>query len=434
MTRRIHRGGLTMLAACAAGLLGVAAPAASAKPIIMPTVQREIQMQHQILNQHVFAPMGALQPPAPPCPENGKLPSPFSNCGLPEFPATTLPYPGNMAYWGGHVQVNPRVYVVYWGWGQKGAFPASQPCRAEKLAEGTITATLRCDPAGAGRYMANFVYQLGATQWAGEQTQYYQTVKDSAGQPYNQHITNPANQLGGIWVDDANSIRGLPKTSGSNPAGPTNTYTDLAAEAARAVTHFHITDLANADIVVAQPANYSDPNALSTGYCAFHDYTYPGFGGGIYNHLPKGISYTNMPYALSINSSGFNVCGENAVNSGAAGKLDGFSIVLGHEIEETVTDPGAEDITGSGTSTNNLGGWYDSVDANENGDKCAWVGESLGAPGEPAVTPIPGALHNIKGNHGQTFAVQSLWSNQAAEGAGYCAGAGNDLPQPVPPL
>lgn len=27
-------------------------------------------------------------------------------------------------------------------------------------------------------------------------------------------------------------------------------------------------------------------------------------------------------------------------------KLDGESIVLGHEIEETVTDPGAEDILG----------------------------------------------------------------------------------------
>jgi serine protease len=434
MSRRFHRGGLTMLAASAAALLGVAAPSASAKPILMPTLQREIQIQNQIFKAHTFAPKGDLQPPAPPCPENGMLPSPFSSCGIPEAPATTAPYPGNMAYWGGHVQTSPHVYIVYWGWGEKGAFPASPACKTETLAEGSVTATLKCDPDGAGKYMADWVYQLGGTQWAGEQTQYYQTVKDSAGNPYNQYITNSKNQLGGIWVDDSNSITGLPKTLGSNPAGPTNTYTDLAAEAARAVTHFHITDLADADIVVAQPAKYSDPNALATGYCAFHDYTYPGLEAGIYNGLPKGISYTNMPYALAINSSGVNVCGENAVNSGAAGKLDGFSIVLGHEIEETVTDPGAEDITGSGTSTNNMGGWYDSVDANENGDKCAWVGESLGAPGEPAVTPIPGAIGNVKGNHGKTFAVQSLWSNQAAEGAGYCAGAGTDLPQPVPPL
>ncbi len=433
MFKRFTRIGFATLAAIGAGLLSVVVPAASAKPIYLPTLQGEIATQNQIWEQHVFAPVGKLQPPAPPCPESGLLPSPLSNCGLPEFPATTLPYPGNMAYWGGHVQTNPHIYVVYWGWGENGAFPSNEPCTAEKITEGTTTATLKCDPDGAGKYIANWVSQLGGTQWAGVQTQYYQTVNDSAGQPYNQYITNPTNQLSGIWVDDTDSITGLPKTSSSNAPGASNTYTDLAAEAARAVAHFHITDLNNANIVVAQPANYSDPNAVSTGYCAFHDYTYPNLEGGIYNGIKSGISYTNLPYLLSINSNGANLCGENAVNSGPSGKLDGFSIALGHEIEETVTDPGAEDIVGSGTSTTNLGGWYDAADANENGDKCAWVGESLGAPGEPTVTPIPGAMNDITGNRGSTFAVQSLWSNQAAEGAGYCAGAGDDLPQPLPP-
>jgi serine protease len=134
-----------------------------------------------------------------------------------------------------------------------------------------------------------------------------------------------------------------------------------------------------------------------------------------------------MPYALAINSGGVNVCGENAVNSDARGKLDGFSIVLGHEIEETVTDPGAEDVLGSGTSAQQIGGWYDALDANENGDKCAWVGENLlTAQGPPE--PVPGALGNMTGNAGDRFAVQSLWSNDSAGGAGYCAGAGTDLP------
>ena len=154
------------------------------------------------------------------------------------------------------------------------------------------------------------------------------------------------------------------------------------------MAHFGITDLANADIVIAQPPNFSDPNALSSGYCAFHDYTQPGFEGGIYDGIKPGIAYTNMPYSLAINSGGANECGENAVNTDARGKLDGFSIVLGHEIEETVTDPGAEDINGSGTSTTNLGGWYDAADANENGDKCAWVGENLlTAQGPPRADP-----------------------------------------------
>jgi hypothetical protein len=412
-----------LAATAAAAVVGLgAAGAASAKPILMPTLSKEIATQKAIWQQHVFAPVGSLQPPAPPCPENGMLPAPFSNCGLPEFPATTLPFPGNMAYWGGHVQTSPKIYLVYWGWGEKGAFGGTT-CKPSSIAEGSITAGLPCDPDGAGKYMADWVSELGGTQWAGEQTQYYQTGSASK----QQFIANPKNQLGGIWVDDGDNAAALAKTSADNPPGPTNTYTDLAAEAARAVAHFGITKLANADIVVAQPPKFSDPNALSAGYCAFHDYTEPGFEGGIYNGIKAGISYTNMPYALAINSGGANECGENAVNSDARGKLDGFSIVLGHEIEETVTDPGAEDIKGSGTSTTNLGGWYDAADANENGDKCAWVGENLlTATGPPE--PIPGALGNVKGNRGDRFAVQSLWSNDSAGGAGYCAGAGTDLP------
>ena len=153
-----------------AAVLSFGAVTASAKPILMLNLKKEVQTQHAIWEQHVFAPVGSLQPPAPPCPENGLLPAPFSNCGLPEFPATTLPFQGNMAYYGGHVQTTPKEYLVFWGWGEKGAFPASQTCSSENLTEGSFTATLACDPDGAGKYMADFVQQLGGTQWAGVQT------------------------------------------------------------------------------------------------------------------------------------------------------------------------------------------------------------------------------------------------------------------------
>ncbi|HSC04529.1 MAG TPA: hypothetical protein VLC49_14460 [Solirubrobacteraceae bacterium] len=419
MTRSLLRG--VTATTVVAAFLGCGAVAASAKPILMLNMKKEAQAQREYWQQHTLAPLGPIQPPAPPCPENGLLPT--GGCGIPEAVATTLPWLGNMAYYGGHVQTTPKEYVVFWGWGENGAFPSSQACTPENLTEGSFTATLACDPDGAGKYMADFVQQMGGTDWAGVQDQYYQT--DSSGNKTN--ISNPAEQLAGIWVDDTNDITGLESTSSSNPAGPTNTYTDLAQEAARAVSHFGITDLANANIIIAQPPNYSDPNALSTGYCAFHDYTQPNLEGGIYNGLPAGISWTNMPYALAINSGGANVCGENAVNTDARGKLDGFSIVLGHEIEETTTDPGAEDVIGSGLSAQQIGGWYDPLDANENGDKCAWVGENLlTAQGPPE--PIPGALGNMTGNAGDRFAVQSLWSNDSAGGAGYCAGAGTDLP------
>ena len=412
-----------MAGAIIASLTGAAA--ASANPIVMPTLTNEIAKQQAIIAEHQ-----AITPPAPPCPENGMLPAPFSNCGLPEAPATTLPYPTNMAYYGGHVQVNPKVYLVYFGWGEPGAFAASEKCKAEPIVEGRIKVSLKCDPQGAGKRMADFVYQMGGTSWAGVTSQYFQTLGGKT-----QNIGNPANVLGGIWVDNVNPAN-LTGTSASNPPGPTNTYTDLAAEAARAVTHFRIKDLADANIVVAQPPKFSDPNALASGYCAFHDYTEPGLSGGIYNGIKPEISYTNMPYILAIDSTPLaggepvNVCGENAVNAGPEGKLDGESIVLGHEIEETITDPGAEDVLGTGTAATQIGGWYDALDANENGDKCAWVGEPLvgGVPGEPQVLPIPGAMGDITGNAGTKFAVQSTWSNEAAGGTGFCAGSGNELP------
>jgi serine protease len=263
---------------------------------------------------------------------------------------------------------------------------------------------------------------MGGTRWAGVQAQYYQTTASGA----QQFIRNPNEQLAGIWVDDSDANT-LPKTSLSNAAGPTNTLTVLGKEAQAGIRHFGITDLADSNIVIVQPPGLSDPNALSQGYCAFHDYTYPGIESNAYNHVQQGIAYSNIPYQLAINSGGVNVCGENAVNTDARGKLDGYSIVTGHEIEETVTDPGAEDVVGSGGT--HLGGWYDTLDGNENGDKCAWVGENLfTATGPPE--PIPGALGNIKGNAGGRFAVQSLWSNAANEGTGYCAGAGTDSPIP----
>jgi hypothetical protein len=443
MSRRNVVGACAGVALALSGLAALGASAASAKPILLPTVTKNYQEQlARIHNESAGA--RDLQPPPAPCPLNGTLPStPVTGpCGVTELPATGLPLLGNMAYYGGGVQVHPRVYVVYWGWGEKGAFPSTDKCTSEPITEGTIKATLKCDPQGAGKYTANWVYQLGDTQWAGEASQYYQTVKDAAGNPFNQYIdTTDPHWLKGIWVDDANSITGMEKTSSSNPAGPTNTYTDLAAEAARAVKHFEAArqltpaELADTNIVVAQPPNYTDPNALSTGYCAFHDWVAPKFEGDIYDSKYtdglQGFAYTNLPYLLAVNSSGINVCGEDAVNPAPQGNLDGFSVALGHEIIETITDPGAEDVSGSGTSATYLGGWYDSADADEIGDKCAWVGENPATDQEP-VLPIPGAMGDIKGNGGQTFAVQSLWSNQAAEGAGYCAGAGTDLPQPVP--
>ena len=421
----------------ASGLLSLGS-AASAKPIVMPTVVKEYQDQRAALAR---AQHDGITPPALPCPENGLLYPPpvpipagvpylLGNCGVAQPVATGTPWAGNMAYFGGHVQLHPKEYLIYWGWGEPGAFPGAT-CSPESFSEGTITASLGCDPDGAGKYMADFVHQMGGSDWAKVSTQYYQTNSDGT----NQYLSNDKNVLAGIWADDTNDISSLAKTNSSNPAGPTNTYTQLAQEAARAAAHFGVTGdaLADANFVVIQPPAYSDPNALNSGYCAFHDYTLAGVPGNFYydqTYVQQGVSYTNMPYALAINSGGANLCGENSINSGAAGKLDGFSIVLGHELEETITDPGAESNVGSGANVAMHGGWYDTTDPNENGDKCAWVGiDPLTGQGPPF--PIPGAVGTMTGNAGTVYPVQSLWSNADNAGTGYCAGAGTDSPVPA---
>jgi hypothetical protein len=406
---------------------------ASAKPIFMLNIKHRLAQQNAL---HGASGSGGITPPAPPCPENGKLYPPpagwpsavpylFSNCGITELPATGFPIPGNMAYWGGPVQTHPKEYLVYWGWGQSGAFP-KQTCSAETISEGPVSGKLPCDPDGAGKYMADFVSQMGGSKWAKVSTQFYETIKGKT-----DHISNDKNVLGGIWADDSNDISSLAKTSSSNAAGPTNTYWDLAEEALRAAAHFGVkgSALKDANFIILQPPAYSDPNALNAGYCAFHDFTDPNApGNGYYKGLtmPNGskapyIQYTNIPYQIAPALAAG--CGEKI----EGGKLDGFSIVLGHEIEETITDPGGEYL--DPTTHVEYGGWYDTVDADENGDKCAWVGASLaGNPVDGSVSPIPGALGETTGNAGTKFPVQSIWSNAEDQGTGYCAGAGTDSP------
>ena len=300
-------------------------------------------------------------------------------------PGAGEPAPVNMAYFGGHVQVTPKIYIVFWGWGEPGAFDHTTPGMPAN------------DPDGAAARMTAFIKAMGGTAWAGSQTQYYETVNGQ-----NINIENPTNVFGGEWYDDTDPIH-------DNVSG-----LELAQEAQRAVAHFGITDLQNSQVVVAQPQRYDEAGFNSgAGYCAWHDYTQPQY----YPGVQPGISFTNMPYVLNSGSG----CGQNSVNTGFyAGRLDGFTIVMGHEIEETITDPGAEDVI-NGV---NLGGWYDYA-AYENGDKCAWVGYTEGVA--PPST-VPGGLNNITGNDGKQYPVQSLWSNDSAGGTGWCAGAGDDLP------
>jgi serine protease len=122
-----------------------------------------------------------------------------------------------------------------------------------------------------------------------------------------------------------------------------------------------------ADYVVATPSGHSQ-SGFGTRWCAYHE----GLSSGGNN-----VAVTYFPYITDAGTS----CGKDFVNSGSAGALDGVSIVGGHEMAETQTDPAP------------CSGWCDSS-GSEIGDKCAWSSNS----GDITLG-------------GKVYAVQPLWSN-----------------------
>jgi serine protease len=244
-------------------------------------------------------------------------------------------------YQGGQVQHTPHVYLLLWGpnW-------SSDPNQ-----EATAS------------YLESFYHGLGTQpqdDWSTTTEQY----KDGTGAP-----------------TFGNSVyAGASQDTSAPPPGVSQTQ--LGAEAdAFAATH-GITDLIDAQIVVATqsgtcPAGFYAPTCDGGNgyYCAWHSYS--------------NEPYTNLPYVLDAGGK----CGENFVNSGSAGTDDGFSMVGGHEYAETVTDP------------NPNTGWFDPLDlgGGEIGDKCVWSPQSGNV-----------SLHT------GSFAMQPLWSNSA-----YASNPGN---------
>jgi len=194
------------------------------------------------------------------------------------------------------------------------------------------------DPSGEQTYLTDFLSTVGGTAWLNTVTQY-----SSAG--------NPTALYGGSWSDPT-----------AIPAQPTDAQ--IQSEALSAANHFGVGTSVNVQIVVATPTGHSTAGfAVPGGFCAYH--------GKIV--ADPNVTYTNLPYM----TDGGSVCGANTVS----GPLDGVSIVEGHELAESITDP-------------LLNAWIDAT-GNEIGDKCAWTDLSV----------ITTSLGN--------FAVQPLWSNAA---------------------
>jgi len=282
-----------------------------------------------------------------------------------------ITFHGGLAPSGGGTAVGvttgkPVIYLVFYGsqWGTK-----------------TTTSGIDSfsgDNKGVAPYLQRFIGGLGTAgdNWSGVATEFCDQLAVGATVC---GVNDTANRVGyptggmlaGTWYD--NSV-----------ASPNNaTQTQLANEAIAAAKHFgNLTQLSNRSVqyVIVSPTGMH-PNGFNTpsgGFCAWHSYanlTSPAVGT---------IAYTNLPYIPDMGAS----CGQNYVNPGAAGTLDGVSIVEGHELSETLTDqwPGA------------TGGYWDSS-GYENGDKCSWTNTADSRNGG-----------NITTTTG-TFAMQGTWSN-----------------------
>ena len=227
------------------------------------------------------------------------------------------------------------------------------------------------DPNAAATYLQNLFRGIGTggEMWSGTMTQYCDGPTVARGATTCNPRTTPhvgyprKGALAGVWFDSA------------APSPSKASIRQLTQEAINAAAHFgNTTASANryAQYVVVSPSGTHPDGFGHANFCAWHTYTTSSYGD---------IAFTNMPYVTDLGAS----CGEDFVNSGSLGLLDGFSIVNGHEYAETLTDQ------------NPAGGWTASSGA-ENGDECAWISSGQGAAA------------NVSMGNG-AYPMQSTWSN-----------------------
>jgi len=319
-----------------------------------------------------------------------------ANFAAPTASSGQLSYGGGVSGVGVMSGVN-KVYLVFYGtqWGT-----------SSTDANGYLTFT--GDASGAAHAAQAMFKGIGTNGelWQADLTQWCDGAGVASGAtscpasgasyvPYQQNI------LAGVWYDN----------SAASPSAATGTQ--LAQEAVKAAAHFGNTATGSNRYTYyvilsphgTNPDNYQSP---TQGYCAWHDYTGDGYG----VTAPGGdIAFSNQPYNIDVGSS----CGTNFVNSGSAGTTDGYTMTLGHEWHEMMSDQFP-----AGGWTNHTGGTYN---GQENSDECAWI-----APGSA------GGAANIAFSTG-TFAEQASWSNDT----GNCAishvivnhGGGGDTTPPT---
>jgi hypothetical protein len=219
-----------------------------------------------------------------------------------------------LQYQGGPIQGDPQVYVLFWGlwWASK--------CPGQQGNGGTDES-----------YLLNFYSGLGRTSdiQSPVDSQYF----GPAG-VYPQFPVSPSPELRGSAVVCSNPPQ---SATDAQLAAEADSYASMLASGGTTINN-------STQIVVVSPSGTNPGGGFGTQYCAYHNWTtYSG---------SQLLSWTNLPYMPDQGSN----CGADLV----IGPEDGWSIVGGHENNESVTDPFGN-------------AWLD-ANGNEIGDKCAWTG------------------------------------------------------------
>ncbi|GAA1961714.1 hypothetical protein [Kitasatospora viridis] len=281
--------------------------------------------------------------------------------------ANALTYGGGI----GGVGVNDahsKVYLVFYGtqWGTQSTNSAGNY-------------TFSKDSYGAAPVTQQMFKGIGTggEKWSADLTQWCDGPNVAAGAsscPSNASFVpyQTGGVLSGVWYDN----------SGASPQ--TASGHQLGQEAVKAAAHFGNTTAASnrhTYYVIMSPHG-TNPDSYQGQYCAWHDYTGDStLTGGAVSSPYGPLAFSNQPYNMDSGAG----CGVGFVNS--PGTLDGWTMTLGHEWHEMMSDQFP------------AGGWTNPSTGEENSDECAWIpaGQSGGAA-------------NVAMGTG-TFTEQASWSN-----------------------
>ena len=366
--RGLARAAFTGLASLAlvTGAAFAAAPFAAAAPA--PTPSHSVANPYSPAHDHAYR-HGVV----PTLQQNAKMKS-WADAQASPAAATgpeTLSYGGGIDGIGvqsGH----SKVYLVFYGtqWGTQST-------------NGSGDATFSGDPSGAAPVAQEMFKGIGTGNelWSADLTQWCDGPNVSVGAtscPSNANFVpyQSGGVLSGVWYDN----------SAASPSAASGHQ--LGVEAVKAASHFGNTSAAanrDAYYVILSPHG-TNPDSYQGQYCAWHDYNGDStLTGGAVSSTVGDVAFSNQPYNMDSGAG----CGVGFVNS--PGTLDGYTMTLGHEWHEMMSDQNP-----AGGWTNNTGS---SFNGQENSDECAWIN-----PG------TQGGAANITMGTG-TFAEQASWSN-----------------------